>query len=580
MTAFSNQSRSTPQAAPRPGFSTWLKRKLPLCWGWILAILLTILGFGLRLYDLTDQPLDFHSTRQLRGALIARHFLYHMLPDADADTRSLAYSLSRSTGQYEPPILENLVAWSYRLMGAENLWVSRIWTSVFWCIGGLFLFSLARKMAPGNNSSANLAALVSLGYYLFLPFAVQASRSFQPDPGMVMWVIISLYFFYAWGEASGSQAGNASITGRSAWSLAILAGLTGGMATLSKAVAVYIVAGAAVGIVLYTLGWRRAWRNIQVWTMAILLVLPSAIYYLFGREARAAGYLQSWTISLSHLLLDPAVYFRWFNLLVDLMGLFPLVLAAFGIALGGGKLTSEISVLTASGQMPSAQKSTAEYAFRNRAILIGVWIGYFGYGLTLPYQMYTHNYYHLQLVPIIAISLLPVFQILFQALADLRISTRHAPLWKALALSGLLVTMGYWTLTSIIKFNQEDFRDVPAYWEEIGSKLPTDGKFLGLTQDYGFPLAYYGWRKVTIWPVIGERQLAALRGREKGFEEFFNKRSEEKSYFLVTSFNQLDRQPDLKAHLSANYPVFAEGSGYLIYDLRNPLLETPSESTP
>ena len=35
-----------------------------------------ILGLGVRLYDLTDPPLDFHATRQLRSLVMARG-LYH-----------------------------------------------------------------------------------------------------------------------------------------------------------------------------------------------------------------------------------------------------------------------------------------------------------------------------------------------------------------------------------------------------------------------------------------------------------------------------------------------------------------------
>ena len=48
----------------------------------ILAALL-LSGLALRFYDLTDQPIDFHPTRQLRGAIIARGMYYEMLPSAD-----------------------------------------------------------------------------------------------------------------------------------------------------------------------------------------------------------------------------------------------------------------------------------------------------------------------------------------------------------------------------------------------------------------------------------------------------------------------------------------------------------------
>ncbi len=32
---------------------------------WFTLAVIFILGFGIRLYDLTDPPLDFHATRQL-----------------------------------------------------------------------------------------------------------------------------------------------------------------------------------------------------------------------------------------------------------------------------------------------------------------------------------------------------------------------------------------------------------------------------------------------------------------------------------------------------------------------------------
>ena len=41
------------------------------------------LGFAIRMVDLTDPPLDFHPTRQLRSAIIARSMYYRSLPEAE-----------------------------------------------------------------------------------------------------------------------------------------------------------------------------------------------------------------------------------------------------------------------------------------------------------------------------------------------------------------------------------------------------------------------------------------------------------------------------------------------------------------
>jgi hypothetical protein len=41
-------------------------------------------------------------------------------------------------------------------------------------------------------------------------------------------------------------------------------------------------------------------------------------------------------------------------------------------------------------------------------------------------------------------------------------------------------------------------------------------------------------------------------------------------FFLVTSFNQLEKQPDLKQLLYENYAIASEGKGYILFDLHAP----------
>lgn len=506
--------------------STSSKRTVILL-GLVLLCLL-VLGFAVRMYDLTDQPIDFHSTRQLRGAVIARGMYYQMLPDADPALRERAIAYWYSTGQYEPSILEKIIAYIYLLIGSEQIWIARIVNSLFWLIGGLAVFDLARRMViNGSSKGVPIAVgLVALGYYLILPFGVQASRSFQPDPGMVMWIALSVYSLYRWSQDQE-------------WKWAILTGLFGGIAVLTKVVAAYIIGGAAVAMVLYSLGMKRSWRSPQVWTMLILMVAPTVVYYV-GREGRAATYISSWTIALSHLLLDPSFYVRWLSLVQDIMGLTALLLSLVGVLIASP---------------------------RARSLLLGLWIGYGVYGLFVPYQMYTHNYYHLQLIPIIALSLVPVAQLILDKL------TQEAKIWQFLFALIVVAWIAYPSWVSIAEQKQENYRNEPAYWQEIASYLPDDGKIVALTQDYGYRLMYYGWRKVRLWPTRGERTLSSLRGSEKEFEQYFSNRTDGRKYFLITSFNQFNSQQDLKNFLSDNYPVHAEGSGYLIFDLDHQLDE-------
>lgn len=526
----------------------------------IVVVFLLALGLGIRIYDIADQPLDFHATRQLRGAIIARGMYYQLLPSADPEMRQMAINFQNSTGQYEPSILEWLSARTYLFFGHEDLSVPRLYSSIFWMIGGFFVYLLARRILDRQQitdspaalnyiKSTLFAALVALAYVVILPFTVQASRSIQPDPLMVMWIVITAYLLYRWSETettAGAQVVTTTASGfsrsrwrgrLSAWLWAILAGLAGGLGILTKVVAGYIIAGAAIALVIYALGVKRLWRNPRVWAMALMMLAPSVLYY-YSRTGRAGSYFETWTISLSNLLLQPSFYVRWLNLVQDLVGFWALLLGVVGIWIARP---------------------------RGRSLLLGLWIGYLAYGLFTPYQMYTHSYYHEQLVPIIGLSLAVVAQVVLERLFQQKL------IWQIPVLGVFFVGLAFPAWTSIYTQARDDYRHEPAYWQQIASYLPTDGKIVALTQDYGYRLMYYGWRKVSLWPIRGEMTLAELRGAAKDFTTYFSKRTEGRTYFLITAFGQLNDQPELKKMLAENYTLVAQGDGYLIYDLTRSL---------
>jgi 4-amino-4-deoxy-L-arabinose transferase-like glycosyltransferase len=120
------------------------------------------------------------------------------------------------------------------------------------------------------------SALIALAYYLILPFGVQASRSFQPDPLMTSSFVAGIYFLYRWGEDAR-------------WRWAMLGAAFAALAVLVKVVIVFLVAGAAIAVVLVKLG-RKFWRSPQVWVMAAMMSLPSAFYYLVLTSARSSEY--------------------------------------------------------------------------------------------------------------------------------------------------------------------------------------------------------------------------------------------------------------------------------------------------
>ena len=562
-----------------------------------LVLALVLLGLGLRLFDLTDPPIDFHPTRQLRGAIVARG-IYYQLPGEKAplppgrspeEAQKQAIAYQESTGQYEPPVLESLAALSYQVAGQEIPWIARLYNSLFWAMGGLALFDLARRLRisalpVSEPSGAILAgAIAAIGYFLLLPFSVQASRSFQPDPGMVMWFILTVWALDHWSAVQITAAVKTTATVQTtaavqattavqdlsslpasqaaplphpnnqlAWKWAIAVGILGGAAVFSKAVAAYFLAGAAGGLVIWQLILlrksplsARIQLLLQALCMAALMVVPTAIYTA-QQGGRASEYFQSWTIALSHLLLQPLTYLRWLD---SLQGLLGQVYSPGWLVL----LLALVGVSAAKG--------------RSRVLLLSLWSGYLLYGLFFPYQMYSHSYYHLAALPIVALCLASSVQWLYVTFSNTRIGKIAPILLAALALLWAALA----SFTSAWQFAQEDHRHEPVYWQAIASQLPEQGKIIALTQDYGYRLMYYGWQKVTLWPNRGEQNVMALRGNAKEFDQLFAKRTEGKSYFLITSFNQFEDQPDLQAKLKENYPILAQGQGYLIFDLTAPL---------
>ena len=105
----------------------------------------------------------------------------------------------------------------------------------------------------------------------------------------------------------------------------------------------------------------------------------------------------------------------------------------------------------------------------------------------------------------------------------------------------------------------------PPVWAAIGRAIPADAPVIGLTQDYGYRLMLWGWRKVSLWPL--NTDLAELRNEDRDPAGRFDEITAGQDYFLVTAFGQLDKQPELKQILDG-YPIAAEGDGYVLYDLR------------
>jgi len=492
----------------------------------IALILIFSAALAIRLYDLTDLPLDFHPTRQLVSVMKARGLYYLTEPDGVPswqlkDGRRMA----RLKTDIEPVVFERLVAFTYGFTG-EQIWIARIYGSLFWLVGGIFLFLLARDLISFEG------ALVTTTYYLIFPYAIIASRSFQPDPLMLMLTLAFWWAFSRWMRFPS-------------WTNAVLAGLVGGSAIFVKFLAVFFVIGGALGLALSRFSLRELLRNAQVWTMALLGSVPALTYMLYGIFIRGdlAGQFQGRFIPA--LLVSPYNYLAWeTNANMAAGGIFIM----FGLL--GFFLTKDQ---------------------RLRILFAGLWSAYLFFGLLSNYHIATHDYYHLPLIPIVGLSLAPLGDWFFARLKEA--TTRR---WMMTAVYVLLI-YGLFSVLWAVRNQMKavDYRPEAAMWAEIGAQFDQKARVVALTQDYGSRLQYWGWRTVSTWPYGGDAAYVNIRRGVFTFDHLFNQHVSKRSYFLVTDFEEFDRQPELKERLFNSYPVYSEGDGYLIFDLKNPIPAGP-----
>jgi hypothetical protein len=202
---------------------------------------------------------------------------------------------------------------------------------------------------------------------------------------------------------------------------------------------------------------------------------------------------------------------------------------------------------------------------RLRSLMFGLWGAYLVYGLFFNYHVATHDYYHLPLIPIVAVSLAPLGGWFFAHLAEATLRPGRRGVVHVILILGLFMVV--WNIRNEMK--AADYRPDAEMWAEIG-ELVHGRRVVALTENYGSRLEYWGWHTANTWPSIGEMSHSQLRGGTiDSFDEMFEGYTEKRDLFLVTDLDELKAQYQLREKLSS-YNVYAEGEGYLIYELRKP----------
>ncbi len=485
------------------------------------VFIIFLVGAGVRFYDLTDIPLDFHPTRQLHSALIARGMYYENLSTAPGWQRETAVGQWKAEGLIEPPIMERLAAWTYQLVGNDYLWIPRIYAIVFWLVGGIALLLLTRELTDENG------AVAALLFYLISPYSAQASRAFQPESLMVAMIIFALWAIIRW-ERSGT------------WKWAVTAGLLGGAAIFVKSVAVFPIAFAfAVVVSIKSGSVKKLVSSAQIWGIAVLAVIPYGLYHIYGVYINGEMQSQFSLRFFPQLWSDPGFWLRWDGMIEKVIGHVFFLSAILGIFLLKKK--------------------------QDRVFLLALFAGYFVYGMALSYHISTHDYYQLPLVPVVAIGL--------AAAASALISALQGKPW--LFTSALVAVFGYylvinaWDVRTTLK--RSDYRQEEQFWIHIGELFKPQDSIIGITQDYGYRMAYWAWRSPIHWMTSADFAVRELAGQEFDMEAYFYEQIEGRTHFLVTQMSELDHQPKIKQLLNDHFPVIEQTDDYILYDLQHPI---------
>jgi hypothetical protein len=490
----------------------------------MLIVLLFAAAFGLRLYHIDEPPLEFHAARQYRSLIIARGlYAQHATTVPEWERQVAALGMERQ-GILEPPLMELLAATGYMIAGSEQTWIPRVISTLFWLVGGAFLYRIGRTLADRR------VALVATTFYLFLPFAVVASRSFQPDPSMVGLMLASI-----WATLRHHQR-------PTPWRLA-LAVACASLAFVWQPRSICLVSAVFVSLAIQRNGWRRAsWLRESAAFLAAAAVVPAAAYG-YGIVSGAFRMDIAQDIFQPGLWLSSFLWRGWLGNIDAAVGLVPFAGALLGF-----------------------------FLFRRgtpRALLIGLWAGYAAFGLAFDYAVAVHDYYHLQLVPIVGLSAAPI---LGHALARAQKRSPERP-WRVAIWSILLGSLVLTMLLARARIENPGWEQEVATREAIGAAVQHSTRTIYLAGDYGVPLEYHGILAGRAWPLESDLEFEGLTGRpalsaEQRFEQDFV--ADRPEYFVIQDFEELDRQPDLLSFLDTRFPVLEETDAYRIYDLRPP----------
>jgi 4-amino-4-deoxy-L-arabinose transferase-like glycosyltransferase len=472
------------------------------------------------------------STRELHNALLAREYYFGGGTGLPAWKQRVLAQLRRSVKPVEPPVLDHLAAWEYRLTGGEHMWAPRLVSALLWVIGGVFLYLIALRV----TSSAG--AVVALALYLFWPYAVVISRLYLPDPMMVALILAGALALIRYSESP--------TRGRFAAAAAVAAAATA--AKPGIALVFLVVLFAALALSQHT--FRQTLLRGRLLLFALAAATPTVAYYIYGTYVRhfleaegdASERLQP------HLVLTGSFWRGWWTQLATVL---PFPQHQRGLAL--------IPILAALAGIGLVRTAKA------RAILAGLALGYVAYALAVAGYTADNAYYALPLFPVLALAV--------GATAGFAIE-RLNPASRG-GFAALLAIVVAIALVSTYKSRPSaaDHKTVAAY-RHIGVLTGHSTRAVIVDERLRTPAMYWGWIVAQYWYEPTPAQDLPPSGNP------FPRRidSEQASYLVVTDMSELRSERRLRTFVRG-LPVVARTGRFAVFDLRGGRALTASQQS-
>ena len=488
-----------------------------------LAITMSILAVAVRLIGINQPYIDNWSWRQSDVAAIARNYFqggFHFAhPQIDWAGDAAGYVGT------EFPILPFLAAVCYEMFGVHE-WIGRVQALILFAVSLPFFFWLVRKI------SGEIAAVWALFFYSFAPLGIMAGRCFMPDMPSLALSIIGLYFFQRWIDESEPDW-------LTKWTSFFVAAVAISLSILTKLPSILI--GAPLAYLAFQRFKFSVFRNLHLWTFAMIALLPAALWYAHAYQIALQFYPHHFFGAGGVKIMSAAWYLKIAKEILTS------TLTPFVVFLGG------VGVLT-TRSIPRPRDAARMFHWWLAAMILFIVV--VGYGNR-------HQWYQLPLIPIAAA---------FAGAACAFVSTKIPSRTMKLAFSILFaVAFGL----SAFAYTRRFYEPAAAPLRDAGLKLKTvtPPNALVVAADNGDPtVLYYAERKG--WHFLEKDGIydGEPKDSAQAIVDLEELRKRGASYLVFTSNTSwwLDYYEQLGQYVQRTATLMDETSEFKIYKL-NPV---------